>query len=462
MIYAKTIPTYDRFRALTRRNIDKSPFWAELNEETREAITVVSAVLPFRTNEYVVNELIDWSSLPDDPMYQLTIPQRDMLHDEEYETVASLLRENVSPEVLKKTVNRIRLGLNPHPAGQMDENVPRLDGVPLQGSQHKYRETMLFFPSQGQTCHAYCTFCFRWAQFVDLDDMKFASREIDQLIEYLRRHEEISDLLITGGDPMIMKTKVLEKYIEPILEANLEHLHTIRFGTKALSYWPQRFISDADSDDLMRLFERIVDSGKNLAIMGHYSHPVEFSTDVAQEAVRRIRSTGAIIRMQSPCIKHVNDDADAWVSLWKTGVKLGCVPYYMFVERDTGAKDYFALPLVRVWQIFRQAHQQLSGLGRTVRGPVMSAFPGKVHVLGVTHVGQEKAFVLEYLQARDYEIIRQPFFARYDKKARWFDDLRPLTERDKPFFPEDQWAGGTSQSDVSLSVLNGDFDNAIN
>lgn len=137
------------------------------------------------------------------------------------------------------------------------------------------------------------------------------------------------------------------------------------------------------------------------------------------------------------------------------------MPYYLFVERDTGARDYFALPLARVWQIFRQAHQQLSGLGRTVRGPVMSAFPGKVHVLGVTQMGHEKAFVLEYLQARNPEIVRQPFFAKYDKKARWFDDLKPLTERDRVFFPADQQTGGNGQSDVSLSVLNGDFYDTI-
>ena len=109
------------------------------------------------------------------------------------------------------------------------------------GLQHKYRETVLFFPAHGQTCHAYCTFCFRWAQFIGDEDLKFANKEVDQLVRYLRQHPEVSDVLFTGGDPMVMKAKVLERYIRPILEdPELEHIWTIRIGTKSVAYWPQR------------------------------------------------------------------------------------------------------------------------------------------------------------------------------------------------------------------------------
>jgi L-lysine 2,3-aminomutase len=90
----------------------------------------------------------------------------------------------------------------------MTHNVPRLNGRPLEGLQHKYRETVLFFPAQGQTCHAYCTYCFRWAQFVGMPDVKFESRETDDLVAYLKATPSVTDVLITGGDPMIMKTKV--------------------------------------------------------------------------------------------------------------------------------------------------------------------------------------------------------------------------------------------------------------
>lgn len=421
-----------RYRAITRANIGKYPQWSKLDPALREAVEVVSLVLPFRTNEYLINELIDWDRAPEDPIYQLTFPHRGMLEEDQYRALRELVRAGAPRERLDKEVDRIRWALNPHPAGQLTHNVPHVDGEPLPGVQHKYRETVLFFPSHGQTCHAYCSFCFRWAQFVGIQDLKFASREADHLAAYLRRNRQVTDVLFTGGDPMIMKTEVFRRYIEPLLE--IESVRTIRIGTKAPAYWPQRFVTDGDADDLMRLFERIVDSGKHLAVMGHYSHPVEFSTDVAQQAVRRIRSTGANIRMQSPVIRHVNDDAGVWADMWRTGVSLGAIPYYMFVERDTGAKNYFEMPLVRCWNIFRNAYQQVSGLARTVRGPSMSCFPGKCHVLGVTTIGDERAFVLEYLQAREPDLVRRPFFAKYNPRATWYDHLEPFSEADEPFF----------------------------
>jgi L-lysine 2,3-aminomutase len=166
--------------------------------------------------------------------------------------------------------------------------------------------------------------------------------------------------------------------------------------------------------------------------MGHYTHPVELSTPMARRAVQRIRSTGATMRLQAPLLRHINDNPSTWSDLWSTGVALGAVPYYMFVERNTGARRYFEVPLVRCWRIFRDAYQQVSGLGRTVRGPVMSCFPGKCHVLGVSEVAGQRAFVLEFLQARDADLVRRPFFARYDPWATWFDELVPLTAADAP------------------------------
>src|SRR5262249_40194301 len=152
----------------------------------------------------------------------------------------------------------------------------------------------------------------------------------------------------------------------------------IRFGTKAPAYWPYRFVTDPDADELLKLFEEIVNAGKHLAVMGHYSHPRELQTDIAQEAVRRIRSSGAVVRSQAPLIRRVNDDPRVWSELWRVQLRLGVIPYYMFVERDTGAKNYFEVPLARALEIFQGAYKTVSGLGRTVRGPSMSATPGKV------------------------------------------------------------------------------------
>ncbi|MFQ5501732.1 MAG: KamA family radical SAM protein [Phycisphaerae bacterium] len=426
----------ERYRAITRSNVVHTPEWQRLSPDLREAVQIVSAVLPFRTNEYVMRELIEWERVPNDPIYQLTFPQRGMLRPNHYDSISSLLRSGASREVIDRRVRRIRYELNPHPAGQLTHNVPIYDDEPIDGMQHKYRETVLFFPSHGQTCHAYCTFCFRWAQFVGMEELKFANNDVEPLVAYLKHHRWVTDVLLTGGDPMIMATKTLRRYLEALLDPELEHIQTIRIGTKAVAYWPQRFVSDADAEDLMRLFAQVVDSGKHLSIMGHYSHPVELSTDMARKAVRRIRKTGANVRMQSPLIRHVNDDPIAWADLWRTGVRLGAVPYYMFVERDTGAHHYFEVPLVQAWEIFRNAFKRVSGLARTVRGPSMSAFPGKVQILGVKDLFGERVFVLEYLQARDPDLVRRPFFAKFDPGAVWFDQLKPATPSDRPFFPQ--------------------------
>lgn len=413
-----------RFRAYTTKHLDELTARAGLAADERLAVQAVATVLPFRVNSYVVDELIDWDAAPDDPIYRLVFPQADMLPQDDVSRIADLLRSGAQRKELNEAANQIRARLNPHPAGQMDLNVPKTaNEEPIPGVQHKYKETVLFFPKQGQTCHAYCTYCFRWAQFVGDADLKFASSEIDQLVDYVRSNPQVTSVLFTGGDPMIMGEGVISKYIEPLLE--IEHLEAIRIGTKALAYWPQRFVTDPDADDTLRLFEKVVASGKNLAFMAHFSHPNEMRPELVQEAVRRIRSTGAVIRTQAPLIRTINDDSAVWESMWRTHLRHGMVPYYMFVERDTGPQDYFAVPLAEAYEIFRGAYKNVSGLARTVRGPSMSATPGKVCVDGVTEVAGQKVFVLHFIQARDPELVGKPFFAEYDEKAAWLFDLKP-------------------------------------
>ncbi|KQZ42686.1 lysine 2,3-aminomutase [Duganella sp. Root1480D1] len=424
-----------------------------MTPEQQEAVQVISHVLPFRTNQYVLDQLIDWDNIPDDPIYRLVFPHRDMLPAHEYWQLRDLVLVKQDDAAAQQLVRQIRLRMNPHPAGQMTHNVPRVNDAPLRGLQHKYKETVLFFPSAGQTCHAYCTFCFRWPQFVGMDDMKFDARETTELVEYLKTHKDVTDVLITGGDPMIMNTRSMEEIITPLLGPGLEHIQNIRVGTKSVSYWPQRYVSDRDADDLLRLFERVVASGKNMAIMGHYNHAVELRQEVAQQAVKRIVGTGATLRMQGPLIRHINEDPASWAELWRTGVRLGAIPYYMFVERDTGPREYFQLPLARAHEVFQQAYQMVSGLARTVRGPSMSAFPGKVVIDGVAQIGGEKVFALQFLQARNADWVRKPFYAKYDPTATWFDQLRPAFGRDKFFFEEGEQGEGHVPGVATVPVL---------
>jgi KamA family protein len=408
-----------------------------ISSELIEAIETVGSVLPFKTNNYVVDNLIDWNNVPDDPMFKLTFPQKDMLIPEHYSQINSIIKDGADKAAIKEAANKIRLTLNPHPAGQLDHNVPMIEGEKLYGMQHKYRETVLFFPSQGQTCHAYCTFCFRWPQFVGMDDLKFASKEAEHLVEYVKAHEEVTDVLFTGGDPLIMKTKHLETYIRPLLEARIPNLRHIRIGTKALGYWPYRFLTDDDADDLLNLFEDVKRAGKHLALMAHFNHPVELSTDAVAEAIKNILDSGAVIRTQSPVLKHINDSSEVWADMLKKQVSLGCIPYYMFVARNTGAQHYFSIPLIDAWKIFRETYQSVSGICRTLRGPSMSCLPGKVQILGVADVKDEKVMVFRMIQGRNPDWAARPFFAKFDENAIWYTDLKPAFEEEKFFFTDE-------------------------
>ena len=422
-----------RFRAYTAKHLDALTARAGLDASERLAVRAVATVLPFRTNAYVAEELIDWDAAPDDPIYRLVFPQADMLPEADVRRLGGLLARGAPDDEVRATAHQIRMRLNPHPAGQLALNIPDLDDGPVPGIQHKYPETVLVFPKQGQTCHAYCTYCFRWAQFVDEPELKIATADVGRVIAYLREHTEITSVLITGGDPMIMGAGVLRRYIEPLLDPGLGHIESIRIGSKSLAYWPQRFVSDPDADDTLRLFEEVADSGRTLAFMSHFSHPRELEPGLVADAVRRIRAAGAVIRTQAPLIRSINDDPASWAGMWRTQTQMGMIPYYMFIERDTGPQDYFAVPLARACEIFQDAYRGVSGLCRTVRGPSMSATPGKVCVDGVVEVGGEKVFALHMIQARDPGLVGQPFFARFDPGAVWLSDLAPAFATRFPF-----------------------------
>ncbi|MBN8551105.1 MAG: lysine 2,3-aminomutase [Deltaproteobacteria bacterium] len=393
---------------------------------------VVAHVFPFRVNNYVVDHLIDWGN-PADPIFRLTFPQRHMLSDEDFARVEAAMRSGEKAR-LNSVVTDVRNHLNPHPSGQMTSNVPHFrDGTLLSGVQHKYERTVLFFPRQGQSCHAYCNFCFRWPQFVGDPSLRIETSDIDPLIAYLREHEEIRDVLFTGGDPFIMRSGLLRRYVDALLSANLEHIKSIRFGTKALTYWPYRFTSDDDSTELLECLTSIIKAGKHATIMAHFNHPNELAALPAQEALKRIQNCGAQVRTQTPLLRGINDNAQVLAQLWEEQVRLGCIPYYLFATRDTGAQRFFGVPLAESLALYVEALHGVSRLAATVRGPVMSSDPGKILVQGISEVLGQKVFVLQLLQSRHTEWAGRLFYAQYDPRALWINELKPAFG-EKAFF----------------------------
>lgn len=413
-----------RIRFFTEKDLGEIQSRFNLDEEYVRDLRVVSSVLPFRINNHVLDNLIEWENAPDDPIFRIVFPHREMLSAAAYRTMSRLIGENAPRAIIHAAARRIRGELNPHPGGQLEQNRPLgPDDRPINGLQHKYRNTLLLFPPEGQTCHSFCTFCFRWAQFVGEPSMtqRLSGREV--LGEYVRAHPELTDILVTGGDPMIMKAATLERYVDDFLSPALNHVRNIRFGTKALTFWPFRFTRDADADRILACFRRLVDGGKHVAIMAHVNHWRELDNPHAEEAVSRIRQTGAVIRSQTPFLRGINDDPATCAMNWSRQVELGIIPYYMFVARDTGAKSHFDIPLARAFDVFKRAYSSVSGLARTVRGPSMSVAEGKLEISGIVRIDGRKLFVLRFLQARDEADSYRMMLANYCEKATWIDEL---------------------------------------
>jgi len=425
----------ERYKAISLQAVDKVAEKHPALKPHLYDVKLAGMVFPFKASPYYVDELIDWDAedLRQDPFYRLVFPTLDML-DDSHRTMLEEAHAEGDPKKLIQTVEQIRADLNPHPAGQKLLNAPKEDT--LTGVQHKYSETVLVFPAAGQTCHAYCTYCFRWAQFIGDDELRFAQKEANSLFEYLERHEEVSDILMTGGDPMVMKTRSLAQYLEPFTNPSfLPHIKNIRIGTRSLSFWPQRFTTDSDSDEVIELLRRVrEEGGRHVAIMAHLGHVREISTPKAKQAIDRLQKEAfATIRSQSPVMRGINDDAEVWAEKWRKEVNMGIIPYYMFMARDTGAQAFFDVPMAKAHQIYSDALRNCSGLIRTVRGPSMSCTPGKVEITGVEDIMGQKAFILRFLQCRDEGWIGRPFFAKYDPNAVWFDDLEPLDGMQLPW-----------------------------
>lgn len=450
-----------KYTSYTLKNYLEIPQLKKMCETVTSDIGIVGRVLPFKTNNYVVDELINWDDYENDPVFSFNFPQKKLMDRKHFDLISGLVKSRADNAFIGQVVDRIRLGLNPHPAGQLECNIPKLGGKKVNGIQHKYRETMLVFPAQGQTCHAFCTFCFRWPQFTGMNDYKMALKKAEASTEYLRQHQEVTDVLFSGGDPMVMNANRLEIYIDAVLNSGNSNLRTIRIGTKSLSFWPYRYLTDKDSGKILELFRKVTDAGIHLSIMAHINHYKEMSTVAFREAVKQIRQTGAVIRSQSPVLNHVNSSSATWEKMWTDQVNLGIIPYYMFVPRNTGSHRFFSIPLVKAYSIYRKALSRVSGLARTVRGPSMSALQGKIKIDGIPIVNGEKYIAMSFIQARSADWVKRPFFSEYDEKACWINELKPafgertfFFDRDGSEFPgfDDDFSDNTSLPSTAMAL----------
>lgn len=258
-------------------------------------------------------------------------------------------------------------------SGEYDTSGERTN-TKVTGLQHKYGPTVLLLSTN--RCAAYCRYCFR-KRLVGLSSTEILDR-FDSAVEYIRDHPEVTNVLISGGDPMVLPTAILRQFLERLAE--IPHLQFIRFGTKTVATLPQRWIEDDELLDLLQTYGRTV---RPIYIVTHIGHPRELSPE-SFAAVRRIRDAGLTVSNQTVLLNGVNDNADTLVELMNALVKAGIVPYYLFQCRPVSrVQNGFQVPLVRGYRIVQDARVRLNGHAKRFRF-AMSHRIGKVEILGVS------------------------------------------------------------------------------
>jgi lysine 2,3-aminomutase len=342
----------------------------QLTEAEREKLKLITNKFVFRVNDYYLN-LIDWSD-PNDPIRKLVIPSEGEL--------AEYGRWDASDE---------------------DTNYV----VP--GCQHKYDSTALLIVSE--VCGAYCRYCFRKRLF--RNDVKEATTDVEPGLKYIASQPQISNVLLTGGDSLILATPKLGAILARLRE--IEHVQIIRLGSKIPVFNPMRIYED---EALLETLKTYSTPEKRIYVMAHINHPRE----ITPEAVRgfeALHNAGVIIVNQTPILRGINDDPKVLGRLLDKLSWAGVTPYYFFVNRPVAGNRDFVLPLERVYRLVEEAKALTSGLGKRVRLS-MSHTSGKIEILAIEN---GKAY-LKYHQSREGEYGK---FMTLDcpPDAAWFDDL---------------------------------------
>ncbi len=343
----------------------------EIPSDERCRLEEVARRFSFRASEYYLG-LIDWND-PDDPIRALIVPREGEL------------AEFGSPDASNEASNTV-----------------------LPGVQHKYADTVLLLCVEA--CGGYCRYCFRKRIF--MRDSSETMRDFGPALDYIRDHPEITDVLLTGGDPLLLSTRRLAEVLRPLRD--IPHVRTVRIGTKMPAFNPYRLLDDVA---LQELLAEQSGPGGRVYLMCHFDHPREF-TEQAIEAIDLAVSLGVICVNQCPIVAGVNDDPEVLRELLETSTSVGCPQYYLFQGRPTCGNTPFLVPIVRGWELFSEARRNASGLARRARF-CMSHESGKVEIVGV----DDDHIYIRYHRAKDPADHDRLMVYERDDNALWLDDL---------------------------------------
>ena len=347
----------------------------QLSAQQRDRLGPVASRYVFRANDYYLG-LIDWDD-PEDPIRQLIIPR-----EEELLEWGSLDASN-------------------------EESVTVARGV-----QHKYTDTVLLLCNE--VCGAYCRYCFRKRLFMDENDE--VTNDVSEGLRYVADHPEVTNVLLTGGDPLLMSTRRLVEIFEALRA--IPHVRIIRLGSKMPAFDPYRVLNDPE---LQAAFRAYSTPQQRIYLMAHFDHPREL-TDLAIRGLDACIRNGVICVNQCPLIKGINDDPYVLSEMYSTLSYIGCTPYYLFQGRPTAGNKPYELPIVEGWKIFQHALMLGSGLARRARY-CMSHETGKVEIMSI----DDAHMYLRYHQAKFDDDVGRFLICRRDDDAYWLDQLEVVS-----------------------------------
>lgn len=359
----------------TRKHFTQIEQLEQLSEQEKDELRKVTEQFAFRCNDYYFS-LINWSD-PDDPIRHIVIP-----HPRELE-----------------------------PWGRLDPSDEKAYTI-LPGLEHKYNSTALLLVSN--QCAGLCRYCFRKRVFIEKTDDDYL-QDIEGAIEYISKHGEITNVLLTGGDPLVLQTAKLEKLISRLRQ--IEHVQIVRIGTRVPVYNPYRIIEDAS---LLEMINTYSTDEKKLYVITHFVHPREI-TDASTEACNLIQKAGAKMCNQTPLVRGINDNPHTLAELFAKLSFIGVIPYYVFQCRPAVGNKAYTVPIEEGYKIFEQAKSKVSGLAKRARY-VMSHSTGKIEIVGKT---QEFVY-FKYHRAADDKNSGRFLVFKSNPKACWFDDYKEI------------------------------------
>jgi len=277
------------------------------------------------------------------------------------------------------------------------------------GLQHKYKQTALILSTN--KCTGYCRFCFR-KRFVGLLDKEILNN-FNKAINYIKKHKEINNILISGGDPFILETSIIKKFLEKI--SKIKHLSLIRFGTRIPVVFPERILEDKS---LLNLLKKYSTKERRIYIVTHFNHPNEL-TKKSIDAIDKLIKSNVIVSNQTVLMKDINDNSKILSKLLNKLVSIGVIPYYIFQCRPVKrVKSHFQLSLFKGYQIIEETKKHLGGQGKRFRY-VMSHKKGKIEIIGISN----NEIYFKYHQAKNPKNLGKFFKKKLNKKAGWLDEL---------------------------------------